>query len=37
VKTVLEERLFQESEDIKESVAAEITAVSLEAIDDYLC
>jgi hypothetical protein len=35
VKTALEERRFQDPEDIKKSVKAELTAVCLEAIDDY--
>jgi hypothetical protein len=36
VKTALEERRFQDREDIKKSVTTELTAVSLDAIDDYL-
>jgi hypothetical protein len=36
VKTALKERRFQVPEDIKRSVTAELIAVSLEAIDDYL-
>jgi len=36
VKTALEEGRFQEPEDIKKSVTDELTAVSLDAINDYL-
>jgi hypothetical protein len=36
VKTALEERRFQDPEDIKKSATSNLTAVSLDAIDDYL-
>jgi hypothetical protein len=36
VKTALGERRYQDAEDIKKKVTAELTAVSLGAIDDYL-